>query len=107
MLRWETVKSRLRNSVDTQNKAGVFDGAARIDQSRSDCASLGPLYVLCHNRKPVGDDRFHVVVEKKKPWTVGVRDGIIFRCGIIRNICEIQHMMRRIRSGLSNFVALA
>jgi len=50
MVRWETAKSRLRNSVDAQNKAGVFDGAAGIDQSRADCASLGPLYVLSHDR---------------------------------------------------------
>jgi len=49
MLRWETAKSGLRNSVDAQNKAGVFDGAAGIDQSRADCASLGPLYVLSHD----------------------------------------------------------
>jgi hypothetical protein len=107
MLRWETAKSGLRNSVDAQNKACVFDGAAMIDQSRADCASVGALYMLSHDCEPVRADRFYIVVEKKNPRTVGVHDGIIFRCGIIHSICEIQHTMRKICGRRSVFVTLA
>ena len=78
-----------------------------IDQSRADCASLGPLHMLSHDREPVRIDRFYVVVEEKKPRTVGLCDRIIFRCGIIHSVCEIQHTMRKICGRLSDFVALA
>jgi len=102
----KTAKSGLRNSVDAQNKAGVLNSAARVDQAGADCASLRALYVFSHDREPVRTDRFHLVVEEKKPRAVGVLDGIIFCCGIVRSVCEIQHTMRRICGGLSNFVAL-
>src|SRR5215475_9041438 len=107
MLCRKTAKRRLRNSVDAQNKAGVLNGATRVDQARADCASLGPLYMLSHDREPVQTDRFHLVVEEKKPRAVGVRDRIIFRCGTVRSVCEIQHMMRRMGGSLSDLIAPA
>src|SRR4029077_2291350 len=107
MLRRETAKSGLRNSVDAQNKASVFDGATGIDQSRADCTSLGALYVLSHDREPVRADRFYLIVKEKKPRTIGVRDGMIFRCGFIHGVCEIQQTMRKICGRRSDFVTLA
>ena len=74
----------------------MFDGATRIDESRADCANFRALHILSHDREPVRIDRFHVVFEKKKPWAVGVRDGMVFRRGIIHRVCEIQNAMREI-----------
>src|SRR6266516_5566511 len=53
MLRWETAKRGLRNSIDAKNEPGVLDCSVRVDQSRTDCANFRPLDLLGHNRQPI------------------------------------------------------
>ena len=106
MLRRETVKSGLRNSIHAKNKTGVLNRAVRIDQSRADCANLGPLHMLSHDCEPIGLDRFDASVQKQQPRAVGLLHRIIFGCGIIRRIWEMQHL-RKSAARLVDFVALA
>src|SRR5437870_6032047 len=60
-----------------------------------------------HDREPVLIEGFPAVAEKKKPRTVGVRDSIIFGCGIILSIWEMQHAIHEISGSFSDFVVLA
>ena len=65
VLRRETVKSGLRNSIHAKNKTSVLNRAIRIDQSRADCANLGPLHMLSHDCEPIRIDGFHVASRKR------------------------------------------
>ena len=86
MVRWETAKGRLCNTIDAHNNSRVFNRAARIQQPCADCADFRPLDVLSHDREPVRLDHFDTVVKKKKPRAVGLLDRLIFRCGIVGRV---------------------
>src|SRR5256886_2802010 len=72
-------KSRLRDSIDTKNNPGVFNGVVRIQQSRANCANFRPLDMLGHYCQPVALDYFYVTVEEQNP-----RAKSLFECEILK-----------------------
>jgi len=67
MVRRETAKGRLCNSIHAHHNSRMLNGAARVQQTRAYRSDLRSLDMLGHNREPLRIDDFDRVVEEKKP----------------------------------------